>query len=144
VLIVLGLLPVWTIPVFHIWLLIIGFPPVWVLCVVCLFVGIWLLRAQKTAAVPARYLLLVPSAEKNEHLCFCGEGIELCGEGAETVRWRDYGDFTALYATQDSFYLLSADQRVLVLPKKDFRKGTPSDFSAFISEKCGKEIKYIN
>lgn len=150
VLIAIGLLPVITIPIFHIWLIVIGFPPVLIGCVVCLIGGLILRKTPKNIKVKDKYLKITPNKGNGEFLRFDDGGVELQGNGTGPTRMA-FTEFIALYRTDNAYHLVCADRRLLVVPFKDFQIGLPKDFQIglliefgqWLSQKTGKPVEYI-
>lgn len=142
ILIVIGLLPVITIPLFHIWLLVIGFPPVLIVCIVCLIAGIVLRTTHKQVRVKEKYLKIAPTGDNSGYLRFDEEGVELHGGAAGLYRM-GFNEFTALYKTASAYLLVCADQKLIVVPHKDFRAGLPAEFGGWMSQKIGRPVEYV-
>lgn len=141
-LIFIGLLPVITIPVFHLWLLITGFPPVLIGCVLCLIGGIVLRRASPRVRLPKKYLAAVPNGDDSQCLHFNEEGFTLPGDGTDGQHI-SFSSLTRLYQSNSCFYLVIDGEKLLILPHKDFVCGLPAEFREWIKEKTGKTVEYV-
>lgn len=142
VLIVIGLLPVITIPMFHIWLIVVGFPPVLIACIVCLIAGITLRGHPKRVRVKEKYLKIAPAGDNGGYLRFDEEGVEL-HSGAAGLYRMGFNEFTALYQTASAYHLVCADKKLLVVPHKDFQIGLPAEFGGWMSQKTGKPVEFV-
>jgi len=56
----------------------------------------------------------------------------------------DYSVIEQVIEDQDHYFLFISANTAHILRKDSFTQGDPMEFYAFITEKCGKEIKYIN
>lgn len=73
---------------------------------------------------------------------FGEEGITLKIQGEEPSPI-GYKEISFIYEDRESFYISVGNERVYLLPKKDFTKGRAQEFGGFLKEKTGKEIKLL-
>lgn len=81
--------------------------------------------------------------QKGEPLCFRFDPAHFRQERPNVKSELEYGCIRRLLEDADRFYLFDSPGSAFILPKRDFKRGTPEEFRDFISRVTGKPVEQI-